>query len=148
VFPTRADREAGRAQDVQLLTIWFGANDAVHEGLPQYVPLDRYKANLATIVENVRSPKSKWYSPNTRIVLISAPPIIEAERAKGQLARWREFGSKGEPPKLDRDVENTKAYAMAAVDVGRELGIPTVDLWHAVVRAAGGNDPEKLMPFF
>jgi lysophospholipase L1-like esterase len=148
VFPTREDRAAGRSQDVQLMTIWFGANDAVHEGLPQYVPLPKFKANLRTLVDNVRNQDSKWYSPNTRLVLVSCPPIIEEERQLGQLARWREFGSKGEPPKLDRDAENTKAYAMAVVEVGRELDVPTVDLWHAVVDAAGGDEPDKLKPFF
>lgn len=148
VFPTIADRTAGKAQDVQLLTIWFGANDAVHADRPQYVPLDRFRSNLRTIVNNVRDKDSKWYSPNTRIVIISCPPIIEAERQLGQLARWREFGSKGEAPTLDRDVANTKAYAMAAVEVGKELGVPAVDLWTAVVTAAGGEEPEKLKPFF
>lgn len=110
-------------------------------------------ANLVTLVQMVRDPSSKWYSPNTRIVLISAPPIVEDDRLKGQMTRWREYVALGGatedcPPSLDRDVENTERYAAAAVEVGRELGIPTVDLWHAVVNRAGGNDPDKLRPYF
>lgn len=117
-------------------------------GRPQHIPLKRFSANLVRLVEQVRQPRSKYYSPETRLVLISPPPIIEEERAKGQLSRWRFFGSKGEAPSLDRDAKVTQQYAEAVVDVGRELGVPTIDLWTAIVNAAGGNEPEKLTPYF
>lgn len=81
-------------------------------------------------------------------MLITPPPIIEAERLKGQLSRWQFFGSEGEKPLLDRDAEVTKQYADAVVQVGDELAVPTVDLWTAIVRAAGGNEPDKLAPYF
>lgn len=124
-----------------------GANDAVLPGRPQYVPLDKFQANIKHLAAMVRDPKSEWYSPDTRVVLISPPPIIEEERLKGQMARWKEFGSEGPAPLLDRDAENTHKYAEAVVAVGKETGIPTVDLWSAVVKHAGGNTPDKLRPY-
>lgn len=147
VWATRDEREAGRAQPARLVTIWFGANDAVVEGGWQHVPLDRFRANLETLVERVRSPKSMWYSPQTRIVLVSCPPVVIADRHRAQIAKWKEFGSKGAQPWPDRNPENTKKYAMAAVGVGEKLGVPTLDVYHAVCEAAGSEKQEDLARF-
>lgn len=134
---------------MQLLTIWFGANDAVLADRKQYVPLDRFKANLRTLATNVRDEKSKWYSPATRVVLISPPPIIESDRLVGQFARWRSlYNAEGPEPTLDREWGRSRTYAEAVVDTGKEIGVPTVDLWNAIIRHAGGETPEQLRPYF
>lgn len=160
VFPTKEQREKGCAQQVQLMTIWFGnliiwfnaetlgANDAVLPGCRQHVPLDRFKANLSHLIGMIQSPSSPWYSPDTRIVLITAPPIIPADRERTMISRWREFGSVGDPPKPDRDPLVTKQYSDAAVEAAKTAGVEVVDAWNAVVETAGGDDPEKLAPFF
>lgn len=64
------------------------------------------------------------------------------------MSRWRFFGSEGEAPSLDRDAKHTKKYAEAVVQVGQELDVPTIDMWNAIVDAAGGNEPDKLAPYF
>lgn len=117
-------------------------------GRPQYVPIDRFQANLRHLVSMVRKSDSEWYSPETRVILITPPPIIPEHRQIAQVARWKEFGSKGEKPLLDRDPENTKAYAQAVKAVGKELVVPTVDLFSAIIDAAGGDSPEQLDPYF
>ncbi|KLT39356.1 SGNH hydrolase [Cutaneotrichosporon oleaginosum] len=147
VWATRAEREAGCAQPARLITIWFGANDAVVEGGWQHVPLDRFRANLETLVERVRSPHSKWYSPQTRVVLVSCPPVVTADRHAAQMAKWREFGSKGAAPWPDRDPATTKKYAMATVELGKTLGVPVLDVYHGICEAAGSEKQEDLARF-
>ncbi len=41
---------------LRLLTIWFGANDAVLPEFVQHVPLDEFAANLRTLIQMVRAP--------------------------------------------------------------------------------------------
>lgn len=117
-------------------------------GETQHIPLDRYKANLAKLISLVRDASSEWYSPDTKVVLITPPPIIEPARQAGQLQRWKEFGSEGEPPKLDRDRKVTKQYADAVLAVAAEQEVAVVDFWHELVERAGGEEPEKLAPYF
>ena len=125
-----------------------GANDSVLPGCRQHVPLPKFKEYLSDIVSRVRNPSSQWYSPETRIVLISATPIIPADRAAASLARWKDFGSVGEPPKLDRDPAVTKQYSDACVEVAKKEGVEVVDGWNTIVAAGGGQDPEHLAPYF
>lgn len=153
-FGTAADRAAGRAQKIPLMTVWFGANDSVLEGRPQYVEEDQYGQNLGEILQMVTDSSSKWYSPETKIILIGLPPIIEADRHQGQLARWREFGSQGEEPTLDRSLRNSETYRDTpgmVLHLGfeeDEAPIVELDAWGAIEKAAGGREPDQLRPFF
>lgn len=54
-----------------------------------------------------------------------------------QLAEFDE--SKGNTP-LTRTASNTKVYADAAREVGRELGVAVTDLWGAFMAVAGWRD--------
>ncbi|KAG9119824.1 hypothetical protein FRC07_004948 [Ceratobasidium sp. 392] len=118
---------------VKLLIVWFGANDSVLEHSPQHVPLPRFIENINTIVDMPTSPTSPWYSPTTRVLLVTAPPINTIERNAQLAARSPPLGP-------DRTHENTKAYAQAVVDVGKERGVPVVDLWTAIWKAAGETE--------
>uniref|UniRef100_A0A0K3CH77 BY PROTMAP: gi/472587638/gb/EMS25134.1/ GDSL Lipase/Acylhydrolase family protein [Rhodosporidium toruloides NP11] gi/647398689/emb/CDR42834.1/ RHTO0S07e04610g1_1 [Rhodosporidium toruloides] n=1 Tax=Rhodotorula toruloides TaxID=5286 RepID=A0A0K3CH77_RHOTO len=131
------------APKTQIMTIWFGANDATLEGELQHVPLPRFRDNLRQIVSLVRDPSSSHYSPETSIILITPPPFHPEswldERERRQLPRVH-----------DRDPENTKRYAEEVKSLGQELGVPVVDAWSAVMREA--SKPEvglgKLSSFF
>lgn len=70
-------------------------------------------SNLRESVELVRSPSSLHYSPQTRIILITPPPVTEF---------------------VERVPELTKAYAEAVVALGAELGVPVVNAWAAFMR--------------
>jgi isoamyl acetate esterase len=108
---------------VQLLTIWFGANDAtVPPENPQHVPLDRFKANLVRLVDMVKSPTSAYYSPDTRIILITPPPV--------NTYQWEE----------GRNFVKTHSYAIAVKEVGEQVGVPVADVWTAIWDAAGHNE--------
>jgi len=106
---------------VQLLTIWFGANDAAPPPSPQHVPRDRYKANLVHLVNMVKSPTSAHYSPDTRIILITPPPV--------NTYQW-----------TSRIFAETKSYAEAVKEVGAQVGVPVADVWTEIWEAAGRDE--------
>ncbi|EKD04372.1 hypothetical protein A1Q2_01403 [Trichosporon asahii var. asahii CBS 8904] len=152
-FGTAADRAAGRAQKIPLMTLWYGANDSVLEGRPQHVSENDYGMHLSEIMTMVTSENSEYYSPETKIILIGVTPIVEEDRHKGQLARWKEFGSKGEAPTLDRSLQHSEEYRDTPGMVVHECHeedepIVTLDAWGAIERAAGGREPDQLRPFF
>ncbi|KAG9318860.1 SGNH hydrolase-type esterase domain-containing protein [Chiua virens] len=110
------------APKVQLLTIWFGANDAALPPSTQHVPRDRYKTNLTCLVNMVKSPTSAFYSPDTRVILITPPPVNTHQWTNG------------------RDFEETKLYAAAAKEVGAQVGVPVADAWTEIWEAAGRDE--------
>jgi isoamyl acetate esterase len=118
---------------IRLLTIWFGANDACLKHSPQHVPLSRFTSNLENLVDMIQSPESRFYSPSTRVVLISPPPV-------NTLQRGADLGSRDPPLALDRDFETTKSYADAVRRVadGKQVGF--VDVWTGVWHAAGEKE--------
>ncbi|KAF8452660.1 SGNH hydrolase-type esterase domain-containing protein [Boletus edulis BED1] len=110
------------APKVQLLTLWFGANDAALPPSTQHVPIARFKSNLVHLVHMVRSPTSAYYSPGTRIVLITPPPV--------NTSQWTS----------ERGFEETKQYAEAVREVGGQVGVPVADVWTLVWEGAGRDE--------
>jgi len=118
---------------VRILTIWFGANDAAIKPSAQHIPLPKFISNLTHLVRMVTSPTSPYYSPHTRIVLITPPPVNTYQREAELQAK--------EPPKLlDRTFETTRKYAEAVEGVGEKESIPVVDIWNALYDAAGRDE--------
>ncbi|KZT29894.1 SGNH hydrolase [Neolentinus lepideus HHB14362 ss-1] len=114
---------------VQLLAIWFGANDACFPHEPQHVPLDVFTTNLSKLVNYVKSPDSLYYSPSTRVVLITPPPLY--------LKQWNEYlAGVGEEPQ-GRSLDSSHRYAEAVKEVGKKEGVPVVDAWTGIWEAAG-----------
>ncbi|KDQ12349.1 hypothetical protein BOTBODRAFT_67540 [Botryobasidium botryosum FD-172 SS1] len=106
---------------VNLLTVWFGANDACIPSSHQYVPLEKFKQNLLSIISMVRQPTSEWYSPSTRVILITPPPVNEK--------LW-----------LDRRLVRSREYADAVKQVAQEAGVGVVDAWTAIWESAGETE--------
>ena len=113
---------------MRLATIWFGANDACLKPSPQHVPLDRFRANLHTLIERVPA--------GAAIVLIAPPPVNTYQRGA-------DLASRDPPKELDRSFEVTKQYAEAVKEVGSEKAVPVVDVW-TVLWEAVGKDERKL----
>jgi len=85
------------------------------------------------MVQMVKSPASPRYSPTTRIILISPPPVNTFVRRAALQAR--------DPPiALDRGFKVTQAYAEAVRDVAKEEEVAFVDVWTAVWEATGKNE--------
>lgn len=127
---------------VRILTIWFGANDAALHPSPQHVPLARYKSNLSRLIHTVRSPDSSRYSPDTRVILLTPPPV-DPKRWELTLEETAEGDEQG---LFQRKFEVTRQYAEAARDVGAHEGMPVVDVWTRIWEAAG-RDTERLGEF-
>ena len=126
---------------IQLLTIWFGANDACIPGEEQHVPLPKYKQNLSNLIHIVKDPWSMWYSPETRVILITPPPINPPQ--------WLEFlRNNGYPERdyFDREFDLTKQYAEACKEVAKVENIPVIDTWTALWEACG-HDEKNLSKF-
>ena len=120
-----AKREGMQAHTprVRLVTIWFGANDACLPGSLQHVPLSQFSENLATMVRAIKAPESPWYSPETKLLLITPPPIHVA--------------SMREDVQFQRTFDVTRGYAEEVKRVGKAEGVPVVDAWTRVWEAAG-----------
>ena len=118
---------------MRLLTIWFGTNDSVLPSERQHVPLAQFVANLKHLITMVRSPSSEYYSPKTRILLISPPPVNTYQRGE-------DLASRNPPRKCDREFEFTKLYAEAVVKTAQEEGVAVADVWTVIWEAAGKDE--------
>ncbi|KAJ2080858.1 isoamyl acetate-hydrolyzing esterase [Coemansia sp. RSA 988] len=122
-WPYRGYTFPGVARMPELCFIFFGANDACYAPCEHHVPLSTFYKNLRTLVSLLRNPNSEHYSPNTRILLITPPPVGDK--------MWEDSTrNAGWVP--DRKNNITKVYADAVIDVAKELGLPYVDLWSAI----------------
>jgi lysophospholipase L1-like esterase len=119
LLPTVQEQQE-QASSIPLMTIFFGANDAALPFSPQHVPLDRFKSNTKAMIDMIKNPKSKFYNPKMRLILITPPPINEAQWGK----RCQEQGEK-----LNRTNEAARAYAECIMEVGRETCVPVADIW-------------------
>jgi len=130
LIPTTAQQDKPK---IRLLLIWFGANDACIPPSPQHVPLEQFKANLSHIIDLVKSPKSRYYSPQTEILLLTPPPIDTIQRGA-------DLRSRNPPLELDRLFEITEAYAEAVKSVAKAHSAHIVDVFGAVWDKAGRTE--------
>ncbi|WVW79006.1 hypothetical protein I302_100969 [Kwoniella bestiolae CBS 10118] len=137
-----------RPQQIRLVTIWFGANDAVLPEFLQHIPLEEYTFNLNKILEKLTSMGSPYTVASQdgplNIVLITPPPLYPDMMGDEDFAG-------------QRDLENTRRYAEAVLDLGKKWKakesqggnwrIATVDMFDGILGEAGGKG-EKLRPYF
>ncbi|THH33012.1 hypothetical protein EUX98_g1217 [Antrodiella citrinella] len=122
--------EQSHVPGVRLLIIWFGANDATIPANFQHVPLAEFADNLSTLVQLVTDPSSPYHSPQTKIVLITPPPV--------NTLQWGAYKASQEPPEeLERSLDLTKTYAEKVKEVGLKEGVQVLDAWTALWKAAG-----------
>ncbi|XP_006458519.1 hypothetical protein AGABI2DRAFT_190796 [Agaricus bisporus var. bisporus H97] len=122
-----------QASKIRILTIWFGANDACIRPSPQHVPLERFKENLRKMVQMVKSPNSEFFSPGTRVILLTPPPVNTHQRRA-------DLESRNPPLALDRLFETTRSYAEAVLEIGNEQDVTTVDVWTLIWEAANRDE--------
>ena len=118
-------KAGGTQPKIALMLIWFGANDAAlppspqsvrRSHLPSSTPRSRlqltipeFKANLHTILDLLRSPSSPYYSPSTKFLLLTPPPVDAP-------VRNHELATRDYPRPPDRDSERTRSFAEAVQD--------------------------------
>ncbi|OVA20739.1 Lipase [Macleaya cordata] len=112
-------------------TVFFGANDAAlleRTNERQHVPVDEYKENLKRIVHHL-----KELSPSMLVVLITPPPISEEGRKEYAQSLYGEKARK----LSERTNEVTGVYAKQCVEVAKELGVPSINLWSKMQETEG-----------
>jgi len=102
--------------------VFFGANDACLPSVEHHVPLEEYRSNLKTIAKTLQL--------NSKVVLITPPPPYLPDLVKRNIER-------GKIITADRNVEYTEKYQRVVLALGKELNLPVVDLFSALV-----NDPK------
>ncbi|KAJ7046617.1 GDSL Lipase/Acylhydrolase [Mycena alexandri] len=134
-LPTQHDQQ--HVPKIKILVVWFGANDACLKPSPQQVPLPKFTDNLKRIVHLVHSAESPYYSPSTKIILVTPPPVNTHQRLA-------DLASRDPPLALDRNFEVTKEYAEAVTAVAVASNVAVVDVWTAIWKAAG--EREEALP--
>lgn len=112
-------------------TVFFGANDAALSGRTserQHVPLEEYKENLRKIVHHL-----KECSPTMLIVLITPPPVDEEGRLEYAKSLYGEKAMKIP----ERTNEVTRTYVNGCVEVAKELGVASVNIWSKIQETQG-----------
>ncbi|EXB29623.1 GDSL esterase/lipase [Morus notabilis] len=113
------------------VTIFFGANDAAVLGRTserQHVPIEEYKENLRKIVLYL-----KKCSPTVLVVLITPPPVDEEGRNEYARSLYGEDARK----LPERTNEVTGVYAKQCVELAKEMGLRSIDLWSKMQEREG-----------
>ncbi|KAL3617513.1 hypothetical protein CASFOL_037834 [Castilleja foliolosa] len=112
IFPKDADIQPS------LVIVYFGGNDAMQphpSGLGPHVPLPEYIDNMTKIALHLKS-----LSDKTRVIFLTCPPVDEA-----MIRQY--FGNMFE--KQERTNEDCRVYAVALVELCKQLDIKFIDLW-------------------
>lgn len=107
---------------VAAFVVMLGTNDAAepNDGGRNHVPLDEYAANLAELLDYIKS----CGVPDSKVVLVTPPPLDEE--------RWKAHtGRKGRPT---RRLETTKKYVDRCFQIGQQRGITTVDAFNGLIK--------------
>lgn len=86
--------------------VFFGANDSVLPNQFQHVPVEEYRTNLEDIITRIAC-SGAW------IILITPPPMDESKTQS-------------------RTLSHTEQYALACYEIGLEMNLPVIDLFHLV----------------
>ncbi|CAG8441449.1 13513_t:CDS:2, partial [Ambispora gerdemannii] len=124
ILPQLLPASSSSSPKIQLLIIFFGANDAAIPPSSQHVPLQEYKQNLEWLVDLVKNPESKYYSPETRVLLVTPPPPDNDA--------WEEF-CRLQGNTVPRNTSVTKLYADACIEVALRIGVPCADVWSGIM---------------
>ncbi|KAJ1858778.1 hypothetical protein GGH12_002548 [Coemansia sp. RSA 1822] len=106
-----------------MLFICLGANDARLPSKSDSATLEQYKSNMRAIISLLRDPASEYYSPKTRILVITPPPV-------GELLVQSYIPSSVDNPIVFNN--RTRLFAEMAKQVAREAGVPSIDLYSEI----------------
>lgn len=123
IFPKNA------VEQPSLVIVYFGGNDSIHphpSGLGPHVPLEEYRENMKKIIIHLKS-----LSKKTRIILLSSPPVNEAQ--------IHETFSNILGP-LKRTNESCRLYSEACLELCHEMNVKAIDLWSALQQRDDWSD--------
>ncbi|KAJ2666202.1 isoamyl acetate-hydrolyzing esterase [Coemansia sp. RSA 1199] len=106
-----------------MLFICIGANDARLPSKTDSSTLEQYQNNMHSIISLLRDPASEYYSPKTRILVITPPPI-------GELMIQSYTPTFAADPFVFNN--RTRLFAEMAKQVAREANVPFIDLYSEI----------------
>eukprot|EP00548_Thalassiothrix_antarctica_P003873 CAMPEP_0194134068 /NCGR_PEP_ID=MMETSP0152-20130528/4146_1 /TAXON_ID=1049557 /ORGANISM="Thalassiothrix antarctica, Strain L6-D1" /LENGTH=262 /DNA_ID=CAMNT_0038829607 /DNA_START=161 /DNA_END=949 /DNA_ORIENTATION=- len=109
--------------DVRLITIFFGANDASHPELNphHHIPVQEFESNL----ERLLMLCEEHYGKEVGILFLTAPPVVHKQRLAYQKQR---YGDKA-TGNLERNLTLSESYADATLRVATKHNKPSIHLW-------------------
>jgi lysophospholipase L1-like esterase len=118
--------------NIVLVTIFFGANDAalIDQDPSKHVPPVEYGENLRTLITRTRESY-----PTAKILLIAPPPVHQGQRLEFQKMRYKEMAT-GIP---ERTSEHTLIYAQKCVEIAKEMKVPSLDMFDAMMKDGDGD---------
>ncbi|KAL4863947.1 hypothetical protein BDV12DRAFT_201590 [Aspergillus spectabilis] len=122
IFPYILQQES----NIKLMILFFGTNDSIIPESKNHIPLPRFKENTRGIILDAQE-------AGIKVVLIGPGPFNHHQFISVMEEGWV----------CDRTTLRARAYCDAAVELGRELGIPVVQLWYIIMADMGwkGGDP-------
>lgn len=99
----------------------------------QYVPLPQFSEKLVEMIHMFTSPASEYHSPETKIILLTPPPVNTHQRGA-------DLASRDPPLKLDRAPGVAAQYADAVRDVAKKVNVPVVDVYTLLWEGCGKDE--------
>ncbi|KAJ1752804.1 isoamyl acetate-hydrolyzing esterase [Coemansia sp. RSA 1821] len=133
IWPERDDAFPQNSRALRICIFFFGTNDATISSWHQHTPIEKFRENLLYFVSLLRDPNSKHYSPSTKILFITPPPVgdrMVKEKAKIE-GRWP----------FNRN-SLARQYAQVVREVASKVNAPYVDLY-AKIEALAKRDREN-----
>ncbi|GAM34405.1 hypothetical protein TCE0_015r01963 [Talaromyces pinophilus] len=121
--------ESAGASKIKLLVVFFGTNDSIvpESASNNSVPVEKYQENLRKIVSAAEKVGAK-------VILIGPGPF-----------NHQQFDDAlGHQFEVDRTTHRAREYCNATVDVGKELGVPTVPMWDLIMEEVGWKEGDPI----
>ncbi|KAJ1738711.1 isoamyl acetate-hydrolyzing esterase [Coemansia sp. RSA 990] len=120
IWPERDNTFPQNSRALRICIFFFGTNDAAISSWHQHTPIEKFRDNLLYFVSLLRDPSSKHYSPSTKILFITPPPVGD---------RMVKEKAKIEGENVVNKNERARKYAQMVKRVANEVNTPYVDLY-------------------
>lgn len=123
------EHETTKTSKIKLLVVFFGTNDSIvpESASNNSVPVEKFKDNLRRIVSAAQGAGAK-------VILVGPGPFNH----------YQFDDALGHQFVVDRTTHRAREYCDAAVDVGKELNIPTIPLWHLIMEDLGWKEGDPI----
>jgi hypothetical protein len=118
----------------------------------QHVSLEDYQTNLREMIALLTSPASPYYSPSTKIALITPPPFLEkmwrVQHVAWAIGEGRATTEAEAVYGCERFSAITQEYALACRRVANDMRVECVDIHSGMIKAAGGPGESQLEKYY
>ncbi|KAH8702388.1 SGNH hydrolase-type esterase domain-containing protein [Talaromyces proteolyticus] len=119
---------------IKLIVVFFGTNDSVVPETEDHVPLARYKDNLRKMI-------GASHQVGSRVILVGPAPFNH-HQFMDEIEKIRDVV--GVDWVCDRTTLRAREYCDAAIELGKELNVPTVPLWYLIMAEIGWREGDPI----